>query len=250
VPSVTTVNDVLDKPALPWWGMKMGMNVALEALRRGELVWLNGEWQILVMGESEYVPATIDTMVEWAKFNRLTTNHVRDKGGERGTAAHNVFEAWASFGALAEPTGYPPEQEGYIHAALSFCQDAEIEDAEVEVMVGSLRHRFAGRYDLRGVLSGDLWLGTGPRAKRMTFDRVRSLIDFKSSKDIYTGHFLQLEAYEGASIECGYDPTVERVVVLVNTEGRYKVKTSDRTYDDFLAVRAAYDAVKRKDTDG
>ena len=37
VPSVTTVLGCLDKPALPYWGNKIGVEGVLELVRRGEL---------------------------------------------------------------------------------------------------------------------------------------------------------------------------------------------------------------------
>lgn len=41
VPSVTTVLGVLDKPALPFWGNKVGVDGVLELIRRGKLVWVD-----------------------------------------------------------------------------------------------------------------------------------------------------------------------------------------------------------------
>lgn len=38
VPSVTTVLGVLDKPGLPFWGNKIGVEGVAELVRRGELV--------------------------------------------------------------------------------------------------------------------------------------------------------------------------------------------------------------------
>jgi hypothetical protein len=39
VPSVTTVLDILHKPALPYWGNKIGAEGVLELVRRGLLEW-------------------------------------------------------------------------------------------------------------------------------------------------------------------------------------------------------------------
>ena len=41
IPSVTTVLGVLDKPALPYWGNKIGADGVLELVRRGKLVWVD-----------------------------------------------------------------------------------------------------------------------------------------------------------------------------------------------------------------
>jgi hypothetical protein len=37
VPSVTTALGILEKPALPWWGMKVGVEGVLELRRKREL---------------------------------------------------------------------------------------------------------------------------------------------------------------------------------------------------------------------
>jgi len=41
VPSVTDVLGCLDKPGLPYWGNKVGVDGVLELVRRGLLKWVN-----------------------------------------------------------------------------------------------------------------------------------------------------------------------------------------------------------------
>lgn len=43
VPSVTQVLDCLHKPALPYWGNKVGAEGVLELVRMGELVWADDD---------------------------------------------------------------------------------------------------------------------------------------------------------------------------------------------------------------
>lgn len=43
VPSVSTVLGVLDKPALVYWGNKIGVDGVLELVERGLLMWVDDE---------------------------------------------------------------------------------------------------------------------------------------------------------------------------------------------------------------
>lgn len=209
VPSVSTILGVLDKPALPWWGMKTGVAGVLALQERN--VW-------------PLVP-DVDTVVRLLTENKLTVNHVRDKAGERGTTVHDALEAWATEGRTPNPEMYPADQVGYVEGLAWFLRDNEIVPEATEVIVGSVSHRFAGRYDLRCAIDGKV-----------------SLLDLKTSGGIYPEHFLQLEAYEGASVECGYGPTVQRVVLRVASDGTYELRVSPAVFDDFLAVNVCYRA--------
>jgi hypothetical protein len=247
VPSVSEALGILDKPQLPWWGMQMGVDGVRTLIERRIIVpveVVEGRW-VLTDGTSTL---TRDEIVALLQEHKLTTNDVRDRAGERGTAAHAALEAWAMTGARAEPAGYPDEQAGYVEAVLKFCADAQLSNARAEVMVGSLAHGYAGRYDLRGELSGDLVVNLrGKDGTRQTFDEQPTLLDLKTSKYVTANHFLQMEAYEGAGVECGYEPTMRRVVIHARADGRYVVKTNAKwTHSDFLAVLGAWRTLKRK----
>jgi len=247
VPSVSEALGILDKPQLPWWGMQMGVEGVRTLIERRIILpveVIEGRW-VLTDGTSTL---TRDEIVALLQEHHLTTNDVRDRAGERGTAAHAALEAWAMTGARAEPAGYPDEQAGYVEATLKFCSDAQLSNAQAEVMVGSLAHGYAGRYDLRGDLSGDLVVNLrGKNGTRMEFVEQPTLLDLKTSKYVTANHFLQMEAYEGAGVECGYEPTMRRVVIHARADGRYVVKTNQVwTQADFLAVLGAWRTLKRK----
>jgi hypothetical protein len=71
------------------------------------------------------------------------------------------------------------------------------------------------------------------------------LIDAKTSKSIYSTHLLQLEAYEGAGVECGYEPTDMRAVLHVSEHGLYQLRRTDTAFEDWLAILHTYHAVGR-----
>lgn len=251
VPSVTTVLGVLDKPALPWWGMKIGVQGVLELVERGVIpyaLYEDGIKRLSVLDRLVLVPADVDNVVPLLTQNQLTVNHVRDQAGDRGTNVHDAFENWAKDGTVPQPTIYPEHERGYVEALLAFLRDTGLEAEEAEIMVGSIAHGFAGRYDLRGNLPKSVELVVHRTPKRgpqlETFEAGRYLWDLKTSKDFYESHFMQLEAYELASVECGYDATDARAVVVVAADGTYKVERSKATSDDFLAVKSAHDALE------
>ena len=248
VPSVSTVLNILDKPALPWWGMQQGVAGTLSLLERALLVPepVANRWVLVDPNMDDARAVSRDDVIELLKQEKLTVNDVRDKAGDRGNAAHAALEAWAVTGARAEPAGYPEDQAGYVEAVLKFCADAQLSNVTAEVMVGSVKYGFAGRYDLRGRLSGDLWTGLRNKDARETFDDVSTLLDLKTSKYISPSHFWQAEAYEGASVECGHEPTEKRVIIHARPDGRYVVKTSNKAYRDFLVLRSAYSVVSAK----
>lgn len=252
VPSVTTVLEVLDKPALSWWGMTVGAEGVLTLHNMGLLRSVPlGQQRILAcagpVGEGTgLVVAGVEQVVDLLNTHKLTVNHVKRAAGERGQAVHDALEVWANDGTLPDPEMYPPEEQGYVQGLLAFLQDVpSAEPVASEVMVGSVEHGFAGRYDLRFRTTETHRVVKhrtpvrGPQYAELPMGLY--LADLKTSKDVYaTSHFRQLEAYEGASIECGYEPTDGRGVIHVSREGYYKFVRSKASFEDFLAVLAVW----------
>ena len=136
IPSVTTVLGVLDKPALPYWGMKVGIQGVMELHRD--------------YGYDMHIGDTVDDWVNRLTEHKLTVNHQRDKAGDRGQAVHDALENWARHGHMPDPSIYPEEQEGYVRGLVAFLKDVpSAEPTGAEVLVASSEHGFAGRYDLR-----------------------------------------------------------------------------------------------------
>ena len=244
VPSVTEVLGVLDKPALPWWGMKVGVEGTLQLIREGEIGKLDGS-PVLTNG-GEYHVALPDTVVALLTQHKLTVNHVRDKAGDRGTSVHNALEVFLETGKMPDPSMYHDEQAGYVQGLCGFLFDCPtMLSIESEVMVGSKSHRFAGRFDLL-CLIGETELCTNAKKDiRESFPAGRVLFDLKTSSGVYESHHFQLSAYELASRECGYPETDYQAVVRVTPDGTYEVIRNRSTAEDFLAVKSVYDAIKR-----
>lgn len=250
VPSVTTILEVLDKSgALTWWGMRTGIEGVIELWKRG------------IMPPATY-PSSYDlaSLEKLIVEQKLSTNHVKSDAGERGTRVHTAFEQWADDQRITpQPAVWPVDEQGYVTGLAEFLREltlGEPTNIEAEVMVGSVEHGFAGRYDLRLLLQKPVEVTTRiypqKAPKREVIPAGRYMLDLKTSKGVYDTHFLQMEAYEAASIECGYEPTEHRAVIHVTADGRYELArniTKDgelyATIDDYVDVKRAHAAVAR-----
>lgn len=256
VPSVTTILEVLDKPALPWWGMTVGVEGVIALIKEGRFAIIEGQPAVIGADGVAY-HAIKENVVPLLTEYKLTTNHVKDEAGNRGQSCHDALEAWAITGALPKPEDYPDEERPYIRSLLQFLLDCggALEPEKVEIMVGSVEHGFAGRYDFRGKFTKDCRLvATALTQKNEPFKRAsaikhtvvpagtRVLLDLKTSKGVYPAHLLQLEAYEGAGIEDGYDDTDARAVIHATMHGLYEFKRARGEFKNFLAVLATYHA--------
>jgi hypothetical protein len=247
VPSVTTVLDCLAKGGLSWWGQEVGVEGVLALYRTGYLHPSEVSDNGLVLNTSEgYQAATVDGVVDLLKKQKLTINHTLGKAAKRGTAVHDALEVWAKTEAKPDPEMFPIEERGYVFGLLAFLNDVpSAEPLASEVMVGSLEHGFAGRYDIRLRTTRDHVVVVhrtpvkGPQYAGLKPGLY--LGDLKTSKDVYPkSHWRQLEAYEGASVECGYEPTDGRGVLLVGADGTYRFVRSKATFQDFLVVLDVY----------
>ena len=224
VPSVTTVLDVLNKPALPWWGMKVGVEGCRQLHEQGYTLPL----------------LEVDDIVDLLTEHKLTVNHVRDRAGTRGQSVHDALEAWAKTGHKPDSNIYPPEEKGYIDGLLAFLADVPSAEPEAcEVLVASVEHGYAGRYDLR-LRTHEPHPVVVHQTKTRRYHKLlmpgETLVDLKTSKGIYSSHARQLEAYEQASIESGYAPSKGRGILHVNADGTYEFVRSWATFDDFKCV--------------
>lgn len=244
VPSVTSVLGVLDKPGLPWWGMRVGIAGVLELVQREVLKpKLDADTFTAFFAESA------EEIEDLLTQHKLTVNHIKEQAGDRGSSVHNAFERWAKTGEIPVSTEFPEAEQGYVYGLKCFLIDSEAEPVAAEVMVGSAEHGYAGRYDIRLRIPKDAEMVVHLTPKGHRRDVIAAgvhLSDLKTSKGVYPNtHFRQLEAYEAASIECGYEPTDGRYVLHVTADGRYEYKRSTADFEDFLAVLEVYQSNER-----
>lgn len=252
VPSVSEILNILDKPGLPWWGMKVGVDGLNELVKRGKVAFAQGPDGLFPVVDKggAWDAATNQEIVDLLTLEKLTTNHVKDKAASRGGNVHDALELWGQTKMLPVSESYPEEERGYVEALRAFLllTQGNIETRGLEVMVGSLEHRFAGRYDLDVFFEKPFEVARRVFPKKkpafMTVQAGPWCIDLKTSKSVYNTHLLQLEAYEIARRESGHEPNVGLAVLHVMPDGRYEFVPSTLGPEAFLKLRTAYDAVQ------
>lgn len=241
VPSVTQILDVLEKGGLSWWGMKVGAAGVKELYDTGVF------WDRIY--RETVFPDTVDEVIDLLKAHKLTVNHIRNKAGDRGNSLHAALQYWSENGTLPDPEFYPETEQGYVKGLVGFLEDAQIEPIQSEVMVGSVAHGFAGRYDLLGLYGGrEVCVHTTPSgrgSKRESLEPGIFMFDLKTSKGVYSSQHFQLSAYAEANRECGYESSDSEAIVRVTDGGKYEVVQNRSMFEDFEAVHSAWKAVER-----
>lgn len=249
VPSVTTVLDILNKPGLSWWGMKVGVEGVLELVRRGRAdTRINWGDDLTV----EFSPDTAEAVVKLLTEEKLTVNHQLTKAGDRGTNVHSALEDWATSGGefFPTPAEFPDEERPYVEALLQWIDalDGAYSIVATERMVGSVEYGFAGRFDLiLNLLEPRQFVRKHYKRKdsvKFPLKKGHYRIDLKTSSGVYRSHRLQLAGYEVASIESGYPPVDGGLILRVDKEGFYEFVPSEASGEDFLAVKQAYDRLE------
>ncbi len=213
LPSVTTILDVVEKPALMWWAANMerrAMETALldvltqEGARDPE--WVLGEMAKRLTGAKAFV-------------------REKDKAANIGTAAHAWCE-WRTRQLLGEKVGDEPQVPDAALIAVEswkdWAKDVDFTPICAERTVYCIECGYAGTLDWIAKVRGVVTLG-----------------DYKTSKGIYPEAFLQNRSYRHAAMKCGL-PTDQGVIVrLPKTleDPTFEVMVvPDTSMDDFLAV--------------
>lgn len=228
---VASVTQILEKteakPALPWWGMRVGMAAIIHAMGSSswaELANANTYREILAgkpepgrefFTRNDKKRKKPKTLVEALCIdNRLSTNHVKEDAGDRGTAIHDAMEALGA-GVMPDIDDFPVEFHGYIEGLMRWWLDHEPDFVHQEVIVGSKELRYAGRFDKV------LTYNKGPHQDKLI------LSDLKTSKAVYLSHLVQLDGYEVGWVEMGAGPLFDAKHVLnVPGDGSYQIVES------------------------
>lgn len=206
LPGVTTIVRVLDKPALLQWAA----DEALDAISK----------------------VKEPTPQDW-EAARFAWRTKRDKAGEKGTATHDIVEAyvrewiaeWSGnvFGEWVEQTDIDPRVMPFVQWAA----DNAITFLDCEVVQYSEEHWFAGRFDLLYEDKGGVWLG-----------------DIKTSKGVYPDYFAQLGGYDIMCTERGVHVDHRAVLHLGKELTVHPSFDQQRDRDFFLACLKIYNTLK------
>lgn len=236
VPSVTQVIAAASpKPALTWWGMRVGIAAVVSLMQEGAISWpalsqLERPSAIYDKRDPAHdeAKAAIERLVVKA---RLSTNHIRDDAAERGSLIHEGAQLLAA-GGVPDLDEHPAALRGYLQALCAWWSELEPVIELSEVIVGSATHRYAGRFDA---------------LLRYDDDDTPTLVDFKTSAGIYDEVAVQLAAYRDAFAQCSGRSIGQAQAIHLRHDGSYAVHTYGEealalASAEFLAARQLYDA--------
>jgi hypothetical protein len=249
-PSVTTILNCINKPALVPWAAKEERLAVSEAAAD-------------LYAELATTPQLPRSMYQLALEQRLgkTKAHVKAlaKAADIGTAAHAWVE-WSLKRDLGQRVGAEPVlPEAALWATMAwqdFAKAVALRPHFVEQIVYSRQHAFAGTMDLLADIdtAGLLRVleAQGPVASELVAwltsrTTATALLDLKTGRSIYSEALLQSCAYQKALIEMGHGrPDGGLIVRLpkVTTDPAFEVAVVPPTrelFPAFLACRQLFD---------
>jgi hypothetical protein len=210
--SVTSVLKVLNKPQLLKWAESRGAEGAARLAAMGEL--------------KDVAPEDAGDLV---RLHKLGADAKRDAGGEGGTATHSVLEHWGRYEEIPNLADYQPEVRGFVQGLCGWLLKRAPKPTSTERIVGSAKHTYAGRLDMRAVIDGK-----------------DTLVDLKR-KRVYTEAHLQTRGYALADVECGNPPPDDILIVAVAGDGSFQEARCEASEADWLSVLATQRAMLRLD---
>jgi hypothetical protein len=169
LPSVTTILNVISKPALIPWAKRISLEKA-----KAELYGYLGSEAMLM------TTADVDTLIEAASKR---PDQVRDEAGDFGTRAHQLIQDWLE--RDRDVPFAPPDSDldiaPVLDAFLDWYKGSGLLIQVAESRVYSLAHRYAGTMDAMAYRGGK-----------------RVILDWKTSSGLYPEMALQVAAYAKA----------------------------------------------------
>ncbi|MDH4104283.1 MAG: hypothetical protein OEV29_13025 [Thermoleophilia bacterium] len=249
VPSMSTVTKCLDKPGLVHWGEKVGINLVQELVRQGKV---DLDYIKKFKPNDAHHPPWYggEGLREIGNREKLTNYHMKDAAASRGNSVHQALEGWAMSGVLADPDVYPEHERGFVVGLNKFLSESRFQPTMSEVIVASIEHKVAGRFDLLGNIPEPVELTyhlTEKNAYRKTFQPCSALVDLKTSAGVFEEYHLQVAGYRGCLIESGYLKDEAELptgyVLRVTLDGRYELVEVQAEWLDFWFLRGLYDAL-------
>jgi hypothetical protein len=211
-PGVTTVTDVLDKPALTRWHREQVAQAAVASAER-----------LLSDRETGNVDAAVAYLL--AVRNEGTSSR------ERGSRIHTALESILRH----EPVEVDPRDGPAIAGARSWLNEHHVSPIEVEACLINEELGYGGTCDLIAEIDGEIYL-----------------LDWKSSKSVawpsgslYDEMRLQLVAYSRAEFIARVGdpqryplPAIDRLGILHVTDAGTRLYPAEVSEDDWIAYRA------------
>lgn len=220
VPSVTTILNVLAKPALVEWGVKCACNYVEENLR------------LLFAGNS----FSVEQIFKVVEMARTAHDRTRQEAADIGTEAHDwLRDYWR---AIIRKTDIPaspedPKVRNCTTAVQDWISQHKVVPLAVEVPQYSRELKICGRSDFIGLV-----------------DDEPSVLDYKSTKFIYPEVALQMCPYgKMYEEEHGLLPATRWGIRMDKLTGdfedrRYPPETFDLDWDSYKCCFTIYDRLK------
>jgi PD-(D/E)XK nuclease superfamily len=230
-PSVTTILQVIGKPALINWAAKVEREMVIEASSQ---LYLDCPLTPKMSAASWKMSLTKRLGTLKASQKELT------KAGEIGSQAHALIE-WNLKASLMQEPGPSPHVTDKATWAFMAWEDwkksVNLKPIFVEQMVFSETHGYAGTMDLLAEVNG-----------------VLTVLDWKTGKAIYPESYLQNAAYRYALREMGHGDAVQGIIVRLpklESDPAFEVKTCPPEKDCmevFLNAKRLWEWNQKNDT--
>jgi hypothetical protein len=156
----------------------------------------------------------------------------RDRAAARGTLVHDVATGLVRGEPVDLDLIADPDIEACLYGLRRWFDDVAFAPELIERPVASRAHRYAGRFDVVGIMGGERWL-----------------IDFKTSSGVYGDTALQTAAYARAEFYLDAQdaeqpmPHIDRIGVLhvrPDLSELYSLGDIDTAFEEFLAAQTIY----------
>jgi hypothetical protein len=144
VPGVTTVLNIVDKPALMWSASKIAAETALYEHSRKRTIVRRHRKTLTALGKKEREMGFNGSDDEvFIHYCRGEFRRQWDAKAERGTRVHAVAEAWTK----GESVDVRFEDSGYVDALEAFHRDCNPDFIHAELVVLNDIYAYGGRFD-------------------------------------------------------------------------------------------------------
>lgn len=158
-----------------------------------------------------------DFLIPWAvRLERAGEDwrEVKELAGKRGDAAHEVALAVVT-GEVRRLSDMEEAHRPYGQAAMLWVSSRRPKVIQAEYMVASVKHAYTGRSDLFALIDDYKVRVDYKSVEEWKYDKAGNLYD------PYPENALQLDLYEGAAVESGFEAADYGMVVRLGPDGEY-----------------------------
>lgn len=256
VVSVTGIIGAYDKPALPFAAANLTIESVAHALADGLLESDALDAAIVrlrqpgprggkpkLSGDESDIQENAAAIADILYRAKLRHFQIWRGKADRGTFVHAINQAWVEYGTVPKVDDVPGFNVGCITAFGNFLRAHEPKFLTSEAIVASVKHGYAGRYDVTMVLTKRCDVTHCACGKTDLGSTLR--VDYKTSKGVYAMNMAQLDLYEIAAVEMGEPQADHRVVLQLPEWGQYAFELSRLPFGKSAGLITGYRAAKR-----